>query len=94
MGHLIASDAIRQLRHEKEGIEESDHYGRTGDLQELCRVMSTRTTSLARDKMIIAGLLCLGPTFQFSTRMSDSQITKSLLRNFGWIRQSNLFHAE
>ncbi|KAI0532028.1 hypothetical protein GGR58DRAFT_523624 [Xylaria digitata] len=80
-GHFIAASIIRQLR-----------KGETPPrLRDLLGLLRSRTTSRARDRLIIPGLMCL-PSFQFDSTASIPAITQQLLKHFGELELRDLFH--
>ncbi len=82
-GHFIATSIIRQLR-----------KGETPPrLRDLLGLLRSRTTSWARDRLIIPGLMCL-PSFQFDSTASIPAITQQLLKHFGELELRDLFHNE
>ena len=59
----------------------------------LLRVLKTRTTSWTRDRMLIAGLMCLSPR-ELDVNMTGPQVTRQLLLKFGSIQVADLIHGE
>ncbi|KAK6542376.1 hypothetical protein TWF694_006333 [Orbilia ellipsospora] len=76
--HWIASRMIRRLR------KPIDNVG------DLLAILKPRSTSWARDKMIIAGLLA---GVQVYYTMSPTDLTKSIIRKLKEIKITNLFHG-
>ncbi|RYC63465.1 hypothetical protein CHU98_g2749 [Xylaria longipes] len=82
-GHFVATSILRQLR-----------KGETPPrLRDLLGLLRSRTTSWARDRLIIPGLMCL-PLFQFDSTASIPEITQQLIKHYGEVEIRDLFHNE
>ncbi|KAI1503890.1 hypothetical protein F5X99DRAFT_79265 [Biscogniauxia marginata] len=82
-GHFVATSILRQLR-----------KGETPPrLRDLLGLLRSRTTSWARDRLIIPGLMCL-PSFQFDSTASIPEITQQLITHFGEVQIRDLVHTE
>ncbi|KAF3919225.1 hypothetical protein AA313_de0205818 [Arthrobotrys entomopaga] len=76
--HWIASRMIRRLR------KGTDNVG------DLLAILKPRSTSWARDRIVIAGLLA---GVQVDYTMSSTDLTKSIIRKLQKIKLANLFHG-
>ncbi|CBF75898.1 hypothetical protein AN3554.2 [Aspergillus nidulans FGSC A4] len=86
--HLVTSDIIRAVRNSG-----TSKYTVIKSLPHLMRVLGPRTTSWARDRMILASLLCLEPGKVNTSRTSVEQ-TKCILNTFHEIPTCYLYHGE
>ncbi|KAF2716586.1 hypothetical protein K431DRAFT_289288 [Polychaeton citri CBS 116435] len=89
LGHFVASNILRVLR-SSEFTDRGD-YMRL-NLGEIVRLMKARTTSWARDGLLIAGMLCL-PSFAFDSAASSSEITQQILKHLGAVSRRDLLHG-
>lgn len=78
--HWIASSLIRRLRKP------------IGDVSDLLAILKPRSTSWARDRMIIAGLLAELPNYDYYER-SMAEITRAILIHVRDIPRSCLLHG-
>lgn len=101
LGHYIVTDIIRQFRAGMFDDRRSIHGGRRPSantnrdpdrLKKILRIMRCRTTSWARDRMLIPGLICLPPEVSISTS-TGSAITSKLLEHLRTIAFDDLLHT-
>ncbi|KAI1740188.1 hypothetical protein F4680DRAFT_122693 [Xylaria scruposa] len=85
-GYFVAADAMRRIR----GL--AHNRGAIKKLSDLVNILSHRTTSWARDHMLIAGLMC--ETLNARSDHSGFEITKLILSRLSRIDVPDLFHAE
>ncbi|KAI1503892.1 hypothetical protein F5X99DRAFT_373757 [Biscogniauxia marginata] len=81
LAHMIATDILALFRWTEEQ--------KIPDLQALMRMLQTRTTSWARDRTLIAALMCLSRDAIDST-MTGPQMTQRILANFGSLRTTEI----
>ncbi|KAI1100207.1 hypothetical protein F4804DRAFT_319650 [Jackrogersella minutella] len=81
LAHTIATDILALFRWTEDQ--------RIPDLQALLRMLQTRTTSWARDRTLIAALMCLPPDAIDSTT-TGPQMTQKILANFGSLRTTEI----
>ncbi|KAI1206347.1 uncharacterized protein F4807DRAFT_236775 [Annulohypoxylon truncatum] len=81
MAHMIATDILGLFRWTEDR--------RIPDLQAILRMLQTRTTSWARDRTLIAALMCLPPTAVDSTT-TGPQMTQKILAHFGSLRTTEI----
>ncbi|KAJ2979089.1 hypothetical protein NQ176_g3456 [Zarea fungicola] len=86
LAHLAASDIIRKVWAKGE-------TSRIQNLPHLMRVLRPRTTSWAKDRLILASLLCLEPKDVNTSRTAVEQ-TKELLRSLKRLPATYLYHSE
>lgn len=92
-GHYIATDILRRLRGESGGqIAETLAVPVVESLQDMLRVLRPRTTSWAKDQLIIPGLMCLPPT-KMDSGATGPHLTQQLLHHFGSLPISYLIHG-
>ena len=84
--HLLASRIIRSIR-------KSASETRVTSLPRLMRILRPRTTSWAKDRMILAAHLCL-PSDEVDTSRTSSQLTTDILNGMSMIPASYMFHGE
>lgn len=84
--HLSVSTIVRCIRH-------SETEAKIKSLSHLMRILRPRTTSWAKDRMILAALLCL-PSDDVNTSRTISQLTTDILRRLRTFPMSYLFHGE
>ncbi|KAI0545299.1 hypothetical protein F4679DRAFT_479861 [Xylaria curta] len=85
-GYMVAADAMRRIR------DPASNRGAIKKLSDLVNILSHRTTSWARDHMLIAGLMC--ETLNIRSDHSELEITKLILSRLARIDIPDLFHAE
>lgn len=104
LGHYIVTDIIRNFRDNiiyngRAGDDSSAPRDSSSGIQGphrlrgLLRIMRGRTTSWARDRMLIPGLMCLPPEMPVST-LTSQDITTKLLGHFQDIEFEDLLHTE
>ncbi|KAJ2986841.1 hypothetical protein NUW58_g4839 [Xylaria curta] len=81
LAHMIATDILALFRWTE--------YQKIPDLQALLRMLQTRTTSWARDRTLIAALMCL-PRDAIDSTTTGPQMTQKLLANFGSLRTTEI----
>lgn len=79
LGHSVASALIQRLR----GFEPS--------LFDLLKVLSTRTTSWARDRLCIAGLFARAQNFSYDD--PPSEMTRKIVRTYSAVPRRLLLHG-
>lgn len=84
--HLSVSKIVRSIQRAKTGEA-------IVSLPLLMRILRPRTTSWAKDRMILAALLCLPPE-DVDTSRTSSQLTMDILRQMRELPASYLFHGE
>jgi len=84
--HLSASSIIRCIRH-------SESEAKIKSLPDLMRILRPRTTSWAKDRIILAALLCL-PSDDVNTSRTISRLTMDILQQLRKFPVSYLFHGE
>lgn len=84
--HLSVSRIVRSIQRAESGK-------RILSLPLLMRILRPRTTSWAKDRMILAALLCLPPD-DVDTSRTSSQLTMNILVGMPQIPASYLFHGE
>ena len=84
--HLSVSRIIRFIRRSMRGQEITS-------LPRLLSILKPRTTSWAKDRMILAALLCLPPG-DVDTSRTSSQLTTDILRRMTVFPKSYLLHGE
>lgn len=97
LGHYLVSDI---LKHFRLGIFETEQSGplvfgsrlpNPGRLKQILRVFRSRTTSWARDRMLIPGLICV-PSESIA-RSTGSEITMKILKSLKTIDFGDLLHS-
>ncbi|KAI0907408.1 hypothetical protein F4823DRAFT_564802 [Ustulina deusta] len=83
LGHLIATDILALLW--RPGAPNTT----VGDISSLLQILRPRTTSWARDRMIISGLMCLLPS-EMDQSISGSEITQRILTKLGTLKVTEL----
>ncbi|RYC54741.1 hypothetical protein CHU98_g11468 [Xylaria longipes] len=83
LGHLIATDILALLW--RPGVPNTT----VGDISSLLQILRPRTTSWARDRMIISGLMCLLPS-EMDQSISGSEITQRILAKIGTLKVTEL----
>ncbi|KAI1632232.1 hypothetical protein F4809DRAFT_656676 [Biscogniauxia mediterranea] len=81
LAHMIATDILALFRWTEEQ--------KIPDLQALLRMLQTRTTSWARDRTLIAALMCL-PRDAIDSTTTGPQMTQRILANFGSMRTTEI----
>ncbi|KAI8949403.1 hypothetical protein F4801DRAFT_553495 [Xylaria longipes] len=81
LSHMIATDILALFR----WTEDQE----IPDLQALLRMLQTRTTSWARDRTLIAALMCL-PRDAIDSTTTSPQMTQKILANFGSLRTTEI----
>lgn len=79
LGHIIASALIRRLRERQPRISD------------LLLVLSTRTTSWARDRICIAGLLARTEDFEYNDSLKET--TRKIMKTYKRIPKRFLLHG-
>ncbi|KAI3324923.1 hypothetical protein HD806DRAFT_459442 [Xylariaceae sp. AK1471] len=79
--HMIATDILALFRWTDDQ--------KIPDLQALLRMLQTRTTSWARDRSLIAALMCL-PRNATDSTTTGPQMTQRILANFGKLRTTEI----
>ncbi|GAP84739.1 hypothetical protein SAMD00023353_0800430 [Rosellinia necatrix] len=88
LGHLIATDILALLWRPETG---NASVTTVGDLSSLLQILRPRTTSWARDRMIISGLMCLLPS-EMDQSLSGSHITQRILAKIGVLKATELLN--
>ncbi|GAP83672.1 hypothetical protein SAMD00023353_0500600 [Rosellinia necatrix] len=83
LAHMIATDILALFRW-------TEHQT-IPDLQALLRMLQTRVTSWARDRTLIAALLCL-PRDAIDSTTTTPQMTQKILANFGSLRTTEIIN--
>ncbi|KAI0906492.1 hypothetical protein F4823DRAFT_76030 [Ustulina deusta] len=83
LAHMIATDILALFRWTEDQ--------KIPDLQALLRMLQTRTTSWARDRTLIASLMCL-PRDAIDSTTTGPQMTQKLLANFGSLRTTEIIN--
>ncbi|KAI0156490.1 hypothetical protein GGR57DRAFT_463572 [Xylariaceae sp. FL1272] len=83
--HMIATDIL--------GLFRWTEHQKIPDLQSLLRMLQTRTTSWARDRTLIAALMCL-PRDAIDSTTTGPQMTQKLLTNFGSLRTTEIVNYQ
>ncbi|KAI0546421.1 hypothetical protein F4679DRAFT_557831 [Xylaria curta] len=81
LAHMIATDILGLFRWTEDQ--------KIPDLQALLRMLQTRTTSWARDRTLIAALMCL-PRDAIDSTTTGPQMTQKILANFGSLRTTEI----
>ncbi|KAI1371118.1 hypothetical protein F4677DRAFT_464491 [Hypoxylon crocopeplum] len=83
LAHMIATDILGLFRWTEDQ--------KVPDLQSLLRMLQTRTTSWARDRMLISALMCL-PRDAVDSTTTGPQMTQMILANFGSLRTTEIIN--
>ncbi|KAI1206344.1 uncharacterized protein F4807DRAFT_236764 [Annulohypoxylon truncatum] len=92
-GYIVAAEAMKRIRHpfrkKRNGLKFSD----------LLSVLSRRTTSWEKDRMLIAGLMCQERNLSDNHQLIGSntpgpKITQLILGRFGRIEVTDLLHSD
>ncbi|KAI3317264.1 hypothetical protein HD806DRAFT_372598 [Xylariaceae sp. AK1471] len=91
-GYFVAAEIVKILRHPF--LQEATQIG---NLSDLLKVLSSRTTSWTKDQMLIAALMCQdknGSKGLVDSTMTGPEIMKFLLVTFEKIRVTDFVHSE
>ncbi|KAI4860981.1 hypothetical protein F4820DRAFT_435190 [Hypoxylon rubiginosum] len=90
--HLVASEVIRQVSGDVCNPGTKAGY-RISDLNVLLRILRPRTTSWARDRMVLGALLTL-PRKKFDTSRTEPELVTDILRTIKHLPGTAIYHGE